>query len=90
MNDEAEVDPGGRQGEPVEGSLTDGGSLPGSSDEDRSFGAGRRGRDHTAEIEADGGAASVAGVLATQYILDGQKDADEAGSEPEVGGALPR
>jgi len=27
MNDEAEVDPGGRQGEPVEGSLTDGGSL---------------------------------------------------------------
>lgn len=34
---------GGEQGEHLEGSLTDGGSLPGVShrDEDRSFGAGK-------------------------------------------------
>ncbi|HVI34022.1 hypothetical protein [Phenylobacterium sp.] len=32
---------GGQQGERVEGSLTDGGSLPGKGREDRSFGAGR-------------------------------------------------
>lgn len=35
---------GGKQGERLEGSLTDGGSLPGvaNTDEDRSFGAGLR------------------------------------------------
>jgi hypothetical protein len=31
---------GGEQGERIEGSLTDGGSLPGADREDRSFGAG--------------------------------------------------
>lgn len=36
---------GGQQGERIEGSLTDGGSLPGNrnTDEDRSFGAGKDG-----------------------------------------------
>ncbi|RAK56451.1 hypothetical protein [Phenylobacterium deserti] len=33
---------GGEQFEQLEGSLTDGGSLPGRRDEDRSFGAGRQ------------------------------------------------
>lgn len=32
---------GGRQGEDLEGSLTDGGSIPGKPDQPRSFGAGR-------------------------------------------------
>lgn len=33
---------GGQQGERLEGSLTDGGSLPGNRPQDRSFGAGRQ------------------------------------------------
>jgi hypothetical protein len=49
---------GGAQGEPVEGSLTDGGSLPGAPREDRSFGAGRKDEDARAAPELDDPAVS--------------------------------
>lgn len=53
---------GGQQGERLEGSLTDGGSLPGPGhDEDRSFGAGRGlepGAPEGGEARPDEGAAA--------------------------------
>jgi hypothetical protein len=41
QNDGGSHHGGGEQGERIEGSLTDGGSIPGDGPENRSFGAGR-------------------------------------------------
>ncbi|MDB5446391.1 MAG: hypothetical protein JWQ97_1708 [Phenylobacterium sp.] len=68
---------GGPQGEPVEGSLTDGGSLPGEGREDRSFGAGRKPHGPAAADDpavtgaTDGGDAAVSGVIVARKIFQG-------------------
>lgn len=78
---------GGDKFEPVEGSLTDGGSLPGSRGEDRSFGAGRQAESqsqpgHTGPQGEGGGAMSGRG----QEDAEGPAGAGDAGPSGEQSG----
>jgi hypothetical protein len=79
---------GGKQGEHLEGSLTDGGSLPGTktADEDRSFGAGRRDDDdEPAQAEPAEGTSGSTGA-STAGSGDGDKHLGTAGFGGAAGG----
>lgn len=80
---------GGEQGEPVEGSLTNGGALPGSRNaQDRSFGAGRRSTSDAdlagvMDMRATGGrdaAASFEGLGEDPGVVEDSADAAAAGA----------
>jgi hypothetical protein len=79
----------GEQFEQLEGSLTDGGSLPGHLDEDRSFGAGREqqnpGEPGRAAQESEGG--QVSGGIESD-APDG--DAGPSGERSGYGNTPPR
>ena len=87
-NDNSPAHGGGEQGEQLEGSLTDGGSLPGSAhrDEDRSFGAGKSHRELGDEQEGKdmdaqpGGGTSGSTGASSAPTPGGSPNADSRGA----------
>jgi hypothetical protein len=85
---------GGEQGERLEGSLTDGGQLPGAHAEDRSFGAGRglevSQPGHTGPQGEGGGAMSGRGQQEGPDLREQGEDAHEQAernrSDDNIGG----